>query len=167
MRSEQGFTLLELVVVTGVMGILVAVAVPAMQEVMNRNRVITASQLVAAQLREARLAAITRNTRFRLRFDCPDEGAIRMVAVTGTPAIDDAADRCTLNQANDGPVVYLAQGVRLLGGGGDAPPTLEISGRGQVSAIGAAMPLNFSVTYGPITRVISVTAAGRVRTPNS
>jgi prepilin-type N-terminal cleavage/methylation domain-containing protein len=167
MRSERGFTLLELLVVTGVMGVLAAVAVPRMQEVMNRNRVITSSELVAGQLREARLAAISRNTPFRLRFDCPQAGSVRMLAVTGTAAIDNAADRCLLNQANDGPIIYLPNGVRLLNGNGDTPATLEISGRGQISAIGGGMPVSFSVRYGSISRVISITATGRVRTPTT
>jgi prepilin-type N-terminal cleavage/methylation domain-containing protein len=167
MHNERGFTLLEAVVVVGVIGLLTAVALPGMQEAMNRNRVITGSELVAAQLREARLAAITRNAPFRLRFNCPEAGAIRMLAVTGSSAIDSATDRCTLNQPNDGPVVYLPQSVRVTVGGGDTPPTLEISGRGQISAAGGTMPLNLAVRYGTFSRVISITATGRVRTPTT
>ena len=95
MRNERGFSLMEVVVVAGVIGLVAAVAIPGMQVAADRNKVITTADLVAAQIREARLAAITRNTTFRVMFDCPAPGAMRMVEFMGVPAVDDAADRCT------------------------------------------------------------------------
>jgi prepilin-type N-terminal cleavage/methylation domain-containing protein len=165
MRNERGFTLIELVVVCGAIAVLAAVVVPGMQVVIDRNKVFTTADLLAAQLREARLAAITRNGTFRVMFNCPAAGAMRMVEFMGVPAIDDAPDRCTNDQANDGPVVYIPQGVRF--GAGDAIPTLRVNGRGEFSAEGGAMPQTFAVSYGSMSRNVNVTAAGRVRTPAS
>ena len=164
MRRESGFTYLELLFVVGLMGIAAAVAIPAMNNALARNRVFTSSELVAAQVREARLAAITRNTTFRVVFNCPD-GAIRFLVVTGVAAVDNDADRCTTRQPNDGLPVFLPPAVTF---GDQAPPNLEINGRGQISAVGGGlMPQNISVTYGTFTRTLVVTAFGRVSTPAS
>lgn len=167
MRDDAGFSLLELVVVVGLIGLLAAVALPNFRTVLERNRVITSSDLIAGQIREARLAAITRNTTFRVVFDCPTAGAVRMLAVTGTLAIDGAADRCTMNQPNDGPALYVQPDVMVTNANGDAPPSLVITGRGLISAVGGAMPLTLAVSYGTFTRNLVITAAGRVRTPAS
>jgi type IV fimbrial biogenesis protein FimT len=164
MGNQRGFTLLELVAVVGVMGLVAAVAVPGFQVVLERNRVITSSELVAGTIREARLAAITRNSPFRVRFDCPAAGAVRMLAVTGDAGIDNATNRCETTQPNDGPAIYMPRGVVF---GDETPPTLEINGRGQISAVGGTMPQTLSVSYGEFARNLVITAAGRVRTPTS
>jgi prepilin-type N-terminal cleavage/methylation domain-containing protein len=164
MGNNRGFTLLELLVTAGFIGVAAAVAIPAMNNAVARNRVITGAELLAAQIREARLAAISRNQRFRVAFDCPTAGAIRMLEVTGDASVDDDADRCTANLDNDGPPVAMGQNLTF---GADAPPTLEISARGQISAIGGAMPQNLSVTYGSNSRTVVVTATGRVAVTGS
>ncbi|MCC7243799.1 MAG: hypothetical protein IT180_17895 [Acidobacteria bacterium] len=163
-HGARGFTYLELLFVVGVIGVAAAVSVPALNNALGRNRVFTSSELLAAQIREARLAAISRNTTFRVVFDCPD-GAIRYLVVTGVPVTDEAVDRCTSRQPNDGLPVYLPSAVSL----GDEPPSaLEINGRGQISAVdGGPMPQSLSVTYGSFTRTLVVTATGRVASPAS
>ena len=163
MRSERGFSLIELVVVVGLIGLMAAVAIPGMQVAADRNKVITTGDLVAAQIREARLAAITRNTSFRVIFDCgPDmPGAMRMVEFMGVPSVDSSPDRCAEDQPNDGPVVYMPEGVSFSGG---APPTLRVNARGEFTAEGGGALPTFTVSYGSTTRNVSVTAAGRVQT---
>ena len=163
MRTERGFTLMELVVVVGIAGALAAVALPGMRVVMNRNRVITGSELVGATFREARLAAITRNSAFRVLLNCGT--AVRFVAVTGNGAVDNSEDRCNLIQPNDGPLLRMPEGVAFTG---NAPPVFEISGRGAISTVGGGnMPRTLTVTYGNYWRDITITAAGRIRTPTN
>jgi len=158
MGNNRGFSLLELIVTCGVVGVCAAVAIPSMNNAVQRNRVITSAQLVSAQIREARLAAITRNQFFRVAFDCPATGAIRMLEVTGDPAVDDDPGRCTTNLPNDGPPMYMPEGV----GFGEAPETLQINSRGQVSVLGGAMPHDAAVTDGALSFTVTVTATGRV-----
>jgi len=160
MGNNRGFTLLELLVTAGFIGVAAAVAIPAMNNAVERNRVIAGGELIAAQIREARLAAISRNQAFRVRFNCPTAGAFRMLEVTGDASVDDDSDRCTTNLPNDGPPQYLSGNVSF---GESDPHDLQISARGLVSALdGATLPLVFEVTYGSQTRNVSVTALGRV-----
>jgi prepilin-type N-terminal cleavage/methylation domain-containing protein len=163
--GQRGYSITELVIVVGLMGLLAAVAIPPMQAAVQRNKIITASELVGAQIRQARLSAITRNAPFRVRFDCPDAGAMRVLAVTGDASIDNSGDRCAMSQPNDGPAVYAPPGVTF----GDAtPPTLQINGRGQIGTVGGgSLPLNISVSYGDASRTLTVTATGRLITPTS
>lgn len=164
MRHNHGFSLMELVIIMGVAGILAAVTVPSMMAAVERNKIITGSELVAAQIREARLAAVTRNTPFRVRFDCPTEGAVRVLAVTGNAAVDNAGDRCTTQQPNDGSTVYLPFGATF---GDQTPPTLQVDGRGEVTLVGGgALPTQVSVVHGQSSRALTITAAGRVTIPH-
>ncbi len=159
MGNNRGFTLVELIVTAGLVGVAAAVAIPSMNNAVQRNKVITSAELLAGQVREARLAAISRNQIFRVVFDCPVPGAFRMLEVTGDASVDDDADRCTTHLANDGPPVYMGDGVTF--GDGDLSP-LEISRRGQISAIGGTVPLTYGITYGSHTRNVAITGAGRV-----
>jgi prepilin-type N-terminal cleavage/methylation domain-containing protein len=165
MGTNRGFTYLELLFVMLVIGISAAIGIPAMNNALERNKVFTSSELVAAQIREARLAAITRNTTFRVRFDCFGGTAVKMVVVTGNASVDNASNRCSLQVPNDGPPMYMPQNISF--GDGGPPPTLEINGRGQISAVSGTMPQTLSVSYGEFTRTLVVTASGRVRTPTS
>lgn len=165
MRNHHGFSLTELVVIMGVAGILAAVTVPSMMAAVERNKIITGSELVAAQIREARLAAVTRNTPYRVRFDCPTQGAVRVLAVTGNPAIDDAGNRCTTQQATDGSTLYLPSGA---GFGDGTPPTLQVDGRGEITIVGGGiLPARVSVFHGHSSRALTITAAGRVTIPTN
>lgn len=157
MRSNRGFTLIELMIAMSVAGILAAVAVPVFVESSARNSVWTASELIGAQIRQARLKAISRNTRFRVRFDCPDIGTFRVLVVTGNALIDDAADRCTDTQEYDSGTFAMPVAV----GYGDVD-TLEVNGRGVYSSIGGAIPQVITVTYGARSRSLTVTATGQI-----
>jgi prepilin-type N-terminal cleavage/methylation domain-containing protein len=160
MGNDRGFTLIELMVTAGILGVAAAIAIPSMNNAVQRNKVITSAELLAGQVREARLAAISRNRPFRVLFNCPAAGAFRMLEVTGDASIDDDADRCSTPLPNDGPPIYLPTNV---GFGGFDPKNLQISARGQGSAVdGGLLPLIYGITYGSHTRNVSVTALGRV-----
>lgn len=154
MRSNRGFTLIELMVVMGLAGILAAIAVPVYIESTARNKVWTASETIGAQLRQARLKAISRNRTFQIRFDCPAAGQFRVLAVDA--ATIDAPDRCTNTEEFDSGVFAMPAEV----GFGDVD-TLEVSGRGIFTSDGV-IPQTITVTYGELVRSLTISPTGQI-----
>jgi Tfp pilus assembly protein FimT len=162
MRSERGTSYLELLIILGIIGVVSAMAIPSLSNAFDRNKVYTGSELVAAALRSARLAAITRNAEYRIRFDCPSAGGVRVLVWTGDATIDGAGNRCSMTLADDGPAMFLPEGVSY-----GTLPIIKVNGRGQMSAPAVGMPLNITVSYAQFTRTMVVSATGRVTTPSS
>lgn len=158
MHSNHGFTLIELLVVIALIAILSAVAIPTLSDSTNRNAVWTASEQIGAQIRQARLKAVTRNTPFRIVFDCPADNQYRVLIVDGT--IDDA-DRC--DQSVDGDTGPIAMPANVSFGD---PPALQVNGRGMFSLPGgglATLPLDITVQYGDThARTMSVSITGQI-----
>lgn len=141
----------------GIAGVLAAISVPVMIESSARNSLWTGSELVGAQIRQARLKAITRNTTFQVRFNCPAVGQFRSLVMTGDAGIDDALDRCSVTRPFDSGVMSLPASVS------SAPAnTIQVTGRGIVSVIGAAVPHTVSVSYGANTRTLIISATGQI-----
>ena len=140
MRSNRGFTLLEAVIVLGMLSVIGAMALPVMFDANNRNAVWTASEQIGSQVRQARLKAVTRNTPFQVRFNCPAARQYRLLIVDGN--INDA-DRCTQYKDQDSGVYTVPQSITY-----GNPPTLQVNGRGQYSIVGVgALPLTVSVQH--------------------
>ncbi len=68
-RGESGFSLIELAVVLLLIGIIVLVGMPALQDWLERYRVRTAAQTLAADMQLQRMRAVSRNRRFTVAFD--------------------------------------------------------------------------------------------------
>jgi prepilin-type N-terminal cleavage/methylation domain-containing protein len=159
MQSSRGFTLIELLVVMGLITIISAMAIPTIQESSVRNTVWTATEMIGVQVRQARLKAISRNTSFRVDFDCPAARQMRVLIVTNDPLVDNAADRCAQYLANDSGIFQLPSDVDITA----ALPTLQVTGRGQFTAIGGAVPLTINVGYnGRTFRSMTVSATGQI-----
>jgi len=158
-RTERGFTIIELLVVLGLITVIAGISVPVFIESSARNRVWTAAEFVGANVRQARLRAVSRNRTFRVVFNCPRPGSLRVLAVTGDALVDDAEDRCDtyLVDEGDGGEIVMPQGVTF----GEVP-TLEVNPRGLFTAIGGAVPQVITVTNGDMVRIVRVSAAGQV-----
>ena len=96
-RNEAGFSLAEVMVVSAITMLTVGVAAPTITSGLRAYSLNTAAQTVASTVRSARFQAVTKNRTFRVRFNCPAANQMRVVEVVNNPAIDNAADRCSLN----------------------------------------------------------------------
>lgn len=68
-RGEAGFSLIELTVVLLLLGLIVAVGMPALQDWLERYRVRTAAQTLASSMQLQRMRAVSRNTAHTIVFD--------------------------------------------------------------------------------------------------
>ena len=161
MRSDRGFTLIEILVVVALIGILAAIGLPVLTESTNRNAVWTASEQIGSQIRQARLKAVTRNQPFRVTFDCPAVGQYRVLAFQDDPLIDDAVDRCSQTYEHDSGIYTMPVNVSYSAG----LPILHVNGRGVYSVIGvgAVLPLTITVQYGSThARDLTVSLTGQI-----
>ncbi len=163
MRSERGYTLFELMIVVGLIGVVTAISIPVFSSSNQLTDVWTSAERVGALIRQTRLKAISQNTTYVIRFSCPASGQLRALRITGDAAIDDFSvnpDRCTEVQTGDSEVVVMATGVNYAT---DAAIGLQITGRGVFSALGDSIPLIVSVTSsGSARRYLSVSASGQI-----
>lgn len=157
MPSVRGFTFFELLVVMALITVVSAIAVPVLMESTTRNQVWTASEMIGAQIRQARLKAISRNMTFRVRFDCPGAGQFRVLRVTGDGSIDNAVDRCDDTIEHDSGIYRMPGNVSY----GASPPTLTVNSRGVFTSSGS-IPAVFTVTYGTSSRSMNVSGTGQI-----
>lgn len=175
-KTEAGFSLIEVLVVGGLVAVLSAATAPSIMAAMRQYALNQATESVAAAIRSARYAAVSKNRTMRLRFNCPASGQMRMVEVVGNAAIDGAADRCSPtaypytdpNPAvlpnNDGPVVLLPSGGQF-----GVFENLEIDTLGRVTpqmgcpaCVNSAVPAVIEIGNGYATRTITVSTSGQV-----
>ncbi len=68
-RGEAGFSLIELSIVLVLLGLIVAMGMPALQDWLERYRVRTAAQTLASDMQLQRMRAVSRNTAHTIVFD--------------------------------------------------------------------------------------------------
>ncbi len=141
-RGAAGYSLVELLLVTGIMAVVAAIAVPTVGAVMRRYALNNLSQQVAATIRTARYTAVAKNKVVRVRFNCPADDQYRMVEFTAMGGIDDDVDRCGLSSYPypdadpmtspnvDGPVIVVPAGTEL-----GIVTDIEIDARGRLTPL--------------------------------
>ena len=73
MRKDSGFTLMEIMVVIGIVGILSAIAIPSYIQWMPKHRVGNAARTVMSTLEFARINAVKTNADVAVIFDWANE----------------------------------------------------------------------------------------------
>jgi prepilin-type N-terminal cleavage/methylation domain-containing protein len=169
LQRIQGFSMIELLVVVALIALMSAMAVPLMSGASRRAAAFAAQREVAGQIRSARLAAVTGNRTMQVRFSCPAAGEYRVIEMTGDATIDSDTARCwypwpdtdsTVLPNLDGPVVRLPDGISF-----GTSQNLQISTTGFITPLSGSSPATIQVTDGFITRQVTASSAGRIRTP--
>ena len=106
-RARAGFTLVELLMVTAVLGIMAAVAMPQLGRAVEAYRLGMAVREMERELQTARVKAVTANRTVRVLFNCPAAGQYRRVELLGEPGRPDARD-AQLSRCNDTTFPYPA-----------------------------------------------------------
>jgi type II secretory pathway pseudopilin PulG len=178
LHDDRGFSLVDLIATVAVFATVSAIAVPAITDAFENQRLGTELRNVERELQQARLGAVTANHPIRIRFNCPTVGSYRRVELLGTvntPATDDAdaraavrcnygtPDRNPLTRPNhDGQLRQLHSSVSFL-----AAQTLEFWPNGTVHVPGTLTPLAAPVTLtlakGSSTKSITVNSLGKIR----
>jgi prepilin-type N-terminal cleavage/methylation domain-containing protein len=89
---QSGFSLIELLMVTALVGIMSVIGVPLLGQISGSIELGEAARQVERELQSARMAAVAGNQPVRVMFNCPVAGQYRLVELIGTPAVPAAAD---------------------------------------------------------------------------
>lgn len=181
-HPDAGFSLTELLIITAVLGVVTAIAIPSFTNLRERMRLGQSAREVEREIQSARNKAVSNNRPMRVRFNCPAVGQLRVVELLGTPtapaAADLASNRCAettypyppadrdpATRPNlDGPVLRLDPKVQF-----GAVQTIEFWTDGSAHA-GAVSPLpmlpvagtslTLTSTAGSTTRTATITVNG-------
>jgi type II secretory pathway pseudopilin PulG len=97
--SSSGFTVVDMVFVMLIAGVLMAMAVPSVQNIRESIVLGEAQRSLTSELNQARLLAVSTNRVVRVRFNCPSARYFRTVELVGTPSKpapeDTAMNRCS------------------------------------------------------------------------
>lgn len=149
MKTNRGFTLIEIMVVIGLIAILATIAVPNIVGWRAKQRFAAAASDVHEAIRVARSSAIKDNTTVTIQFQLPNRFIV--FADDDGDGTQDAGERTILTGGfqNDITLTTSFTGHRL-----------SFNGRGLTTASGTGITLSNAV-HG--TRVVQVTVTGNSR----
>jgi prepilin-type N-terminal cleavage/methylation domain-containing protein len=148
----RGFSLIELMVVLGIVMVLMAIGMPSMRNVMDNIRHNNAVAAATSAIRSTRFQAVRFGTTYRIAFN----------PATATYQVSRIPPGAGPGFVNDGGVMPLGSGPLAL----DQAVTYQFAPNGIVTT--TVGPMNFQVRYGAgvnmKTRTITVTRVGHVTT---
>lgn len=113
MKSESGFTLIEILVTTAIIGIIGAIAVMASQGLIDSFKVRGAAREVYSDLQMVRLRAIKEGRRYAVCFS-PGDTAFTSYSIRNTPGLDGIL--CTGDDDLAGPAPFFIKNVSFVSG---------------------------------------------------
>lgn len=84
-RADEGYTLIELIVVLVVVGLVASLAVPSVREEVNRIRVRGALNRVVGQLHRARMTAVESGAPTRVVLQSANGGCVERIRIVTVP----------------------------------------------------------------------------------
>lgn len=174
-RTDRGFTLTELMLIVAVLATVLGLAVPSAGRMLESVRLNASASEVERELQTARLKAVSVNRTLRVALNCPAAGQFRIIEFVGTPAVDNASNRCsataypsppdndpTTRPNFDGPVRQVAEGVTL------TTKRFEFRSNGTAFEIVGttvtpiATSSSVTITKGTKTKTVTVNALGKI-----
>lgn len=149
MRNSSGFTLAELMIVAGLVGILSAIAVPAIVAEMPRYRLNGASRQVMSDLLAARMQAVSENNEFMVSFDVNNHQYTILDDDDNDGSADAGEIATTKDLYSEYPEINFS-----------STRTLTFIPDGTVSNSGS-----LTVASSSDSRTVDITGAGRIRIP--
>lgn len=189
--GSAGFSLMDQLMTLAIVGTVSAIAIPAISNSVESQRLGIEVRNVQQEIQLARLSAVSTNRPIRVRFNCPDVGYYRRVELIGSvnnPTTGDDADsrgpvRCsTVNYPypaadhdpltrpnNDGPLKQMNPKVTFT-----STQTLEFWPNGTLhtatNAVAGqpwpqvgATPVSLVLTKGGTNRTITVNSLGKIQ----
>jgi prepilin-type N-terminal cleavage/methylation domain-containing protein len=178
MRTDRGFSLIELMLTVAVFATIMGIAMPILRDLSESQRLGASTRELERELQTARMKSVSTNRTLRVFTNCPLAGQFRLVEVVGT-ADDTRVDRCspalfpypavdddpTTRPNHDGPVRYFQRGVTAPSMG------FEFLSNGTVRSIDMATrtptlmaaPVTIIVSKGSASKTISVNNLGKIR----
>jgi prepilin-type N-terminal cleavage/methylation domain-containing protein len=100
--TNKGFTIIELMIVVGVLAILMSLALPSYRTLIEKRQVTSGAQQFAAFISSAKMEAVMRNQNVRLSRKVANDGSWCVgFASYAANAAPDAACDCTIEVASD------------------------------------------------------------------
>jgi prepilin-type N-terminal cleavage/methylation domain-containing protein len=88
-NQQKGFTLIELIIVMGIMGILATIAAPSFQNNIRNQNLKTAARGITSDFFATREKALSENVRYRITFDqASNSYTIAGGTAAGAPYVD-------------------------------------------------------------------------------
>ena len=152
-RTAAGFSLIELLVVIGIMSILLKIGYPKITSLMMHYRLDGAARKLMADLQKTRFRAIAERMCFKVKFDSPvPTGWYQLQKGPATGACNSAT------YADEGSAQKV-DSVNFLTVAATANPVFDTRG-----AVNTTANITLTTPVGS-TRTISVETAGRIRIP--